>query len=123
MPVLLGVALVLLGHGGGAATPYEITNLLTWGTDDVGSYGDDPQPQSLTAPVDVAFPYGVRITAVASGTEHAVAIGSDRKLYAWGANRWGQVGDRSESDGRRPVTVALPRGVYPWRWPQATHTR
>ena len=48
--------------------------------------------------------------AVAAGMRHSAAVGVDGRLYAWGDNRFGQLG-RACSELRRsstPVEVALP---------------
>jgi len=36
---------------------------------------------------------GVRTQQVSAGSTHTVAIGLDGSLWAWGDNRWGQLGD------------------------------
>jgi hypothetical protein len=42
---------------------------------------------------------------MAAGYGHSLAIGSDGKLYAWGYNFYGQLGDGSTIDRSSPVTV------------------
>ncbi len=106
--------------------------LYAWGFNDVGQLGDrtrrgpdicggrnQPIPCS-TSPVEVALPQGVTATAVASGgggVGHigyaAYAIGSDGKLYAWGDNSQGELGNGTSTNHDRPVVVALPSGVTP----------
>ena len=44
---------------------------------------------------EVAFPEPVR--AVSGGVTHALAIGESGKVYGWGHNRFGQVGDGTQS--------------------------
>ena len=42
-------------------------------------------------------------------------IGSDRRLYAWGLNSEGEVGDGTTTERPKPVRVKLPAGVKPIR--------
>ena len=70
-------------------------------------------------PVKVDLPPGVTPTAIATSGEtesqpsSAFAIGSNGKLYAWGDNGSGQLGDGNTSESDAPVVVSLPSGVTP----------
>ncbi len=46
------------------------------------------------------------VTAVAAGPSHALAVGQDGEVYAWGANGSGQLGDGTHAKRRRPIRVA-----------------
>jgi alpha-tubulin suppressor-like RCC1 family protein len=37
--------------------------------------------------------YGVAFTALAAGSEHSLAVGSNGHVYAWGNDAWGQLGN------------------------------
>jgi alpha-tubulin suppressor-like RCC1 family protein len=55
-----------------------------WGNNQNGQLGDGTTADRLS-PVEVTgFPAGTRITAVAGGYDHAVAVSSEGKVYAWG---------------------------------------
>jgi alpha-tubulin suppressor-like RCC1 family protein len=81
-----------------------------WGENRYGELGDGSTLQR-TAPVQVSLPAAVSALAVAAGTFHSVARGSDGTLYAWGSNGYGQLGDRSTLQRTAPVSVNLPPGV------------
>ncbi|MDZ7796528.1 MAG: hypothetical protein U5N56_05580 [Candidatus Marinimicrobia bacterium] len=54
---------------------------------------------------------GKIITAIAAGYHHTVALDSDGKLYAWGNNDYGQLGDGGHGDDRDVPTEVNTSGV------------
>ncbi|BDR53296.1 hypothetical protein KIM372_12030 [Bombiscardovia nodaiensis] len=48
---------------------------------------------------------------VSAGGRHNLAVGTDEKTYAWGANTSGQLGDETTSNRLEPVEVHAPAGV------------
>ncbi len=67
-------------------------------------------------PVEVPIPPGAtRWTLVAAGTAHVVALADSDKLYAWGSNRYGQLGTGTLGEVVVPVRVANPPGVTAWK--------
>lgn len=85
-------------------------NLYAWGNNSNGQLGDGTQEQK-SSPTLVNLPAGVKAVAVATGNSHSLAIGSDGKLYAWGNNNFGQLGDGTIIDKSTPVLVNLPEDV------------
>jgi alpha-tubulin suppressor-like RCC1 family protein len=86
--------------------------LYAWGDNSTGGLGTGKSKAAITTPTPVHLPAGVRAVAM-SATDHTLVIGSDHRLYAWGANIAGQVGDGSTKDRTLPKVITLPKGVKP----------
>ena len=91
--------------------------LYTWGSDSSGELGDNSLNDS-PIPVLVTLPSGVTsFTAYSAGGSHNLGMGSNGKLYAWGNNTFGELGNSTvptqgvEAFSAVPVTVDLPTGV------------
>lgn len=84
--------------------------LYAWGRNDSGELGDG-STLKRTTPVSVDLPAGVSALSVTAGRHHSLARGSDGKLYAWGNNLYGQLGDGSTTARPTPVPVVFPTGV------------
>ena len=54
---------------------------------------------------------GVHLTRVSASGEHACGDGADGKVYCWGYNHFGQLGDGTETHRLTPVAVKAPDGV------------
>ncbi|MFM8880474.1 MAG: YDG domain-containing protein, partial [Verrucomicrobiota bacterium] len=80
-----------------------------WGANGYGQLGDGTMVDR-TSPVAVGvgeMPAGVRITEVRAGQDHSLALGSDGKVYAWGRNGSGQLGDGTTDSRTVPVAVVV----------------
>jgi alpha-tubulin suppressor-like RCC1 family protein len=100
---------------GGGGTGYAIGSdgmLYAWGLNASGQLGNDSTNNSST-PVVVALPSGVTPTSLAGAGGFAYAIGSDGRLYAWGNDSGGQLGNGGTTNSSTPVVVLLPSGVTP----------
>ncbi len=86
------------------------TELYSWGYNPDGELGNG-STTNATTPVKVSLPAGVTATAAAAGGDHSLAIGSDGKLYAWGNNSEGQLGNGTTVSSSTPVVVSMPAGV------------
>jgi alpha-tubulin suppressor-like RCC1 family protein len=51
------------------------------------------------------------VTAIAAGSDYALALRSDGSVYAWGFNRNGKLGDGTETDRPTPVATLLTSGI------------
>jgi alpha-tubulin suppressor-like RCC1 family protein len=85
-----------------------------WGANVFGELGDGTLTQRKTAvPVQTA---GTRsdlhgIAAIAAGGLHSLALGADGRVWAWGRNNRGQVGDDTVIDHLRAVLVRAAPGA------------
>jgi alpha-tubulin suppressor-like RCC1 family protein len=86
----------------------EDGQVLAWGANWAGQLGDGATVLQST-PVPVRGPDGPGrlegIVAIAAGTEHSVALRDDGTVWAWGGNRYGQLGDGTTEERNRPVQV------------------
>jgi alpha-tubulin suppressor-like RCC1 family protein len=81
-----------------------------WGQGNDGQLGVGSTANS-SVPLPVALPGGVTPIAVSEGYGTSLAVGSDGRVYAWGANQFGQLGDGTTAESRTPEPVSLPGGV------------
>ena len=79
-----------------------------WGFNFSGQLGDGTTTNRWT-PVAVQAPEGVVLSGVSAGNFHTCAHGSDGKVYCWGLNFNGQLGDGRTADSNLPVIVAATR--------------
>ena len=63
---------------------------------------------NVTKPVETDMPAGVVATAVAAGWNQALALTSTGAVYAWGLNRYGELGDGTTKNSDVPVLVGFP---------------
>ena len=73
-----------------------------WGANDRGQLGDGSHT-ARTVPVRTQLPEGVSVRAVATGNAHACALDDEGRLYCWGANAAGQLGDGTRNERALPV--------------------
>ena len=78
--------------------------LFCWGLDFNGQLGDGANADQLT-PVEVAGG-STDWTAVSAGRENACALKTSGRLYCWGRNDHGQLGDGTTTDRSTPVEVS-----------------
>ena len=63
-------------------------------------------------PVKVDLPAGTKVTAVAAGAGHSLAVTSTGAVLAWGFNLYGALGNGSTGGSSAvPVNVSLPTGT------------
>jgi alpha-tubulin suppressor-like RCC1 family protein len=66
-----------------------------------------PVVAAVAGAATVVLPAGVPVVSMAAGS-HVLAIGSNGKLYSWGNNSNGQLGDGSVKSRATPVAVKVP---------------
>jgi len=78
-----------------------------WGNNGNGQFGNGTTTNSLV-PVAVTATgslAGKTVTAIAAGSSYSLALTSDGKVYAWGSNGYGQLGNNTTTDSSVPVPV------------------
>jgi alpha-tubulin suppressor-like RCC1 family protein len=90
-----GQTLVLLSDG----------SLWAWGDDSAGQLGNG-KTAAQPAPARFVPPAGVTYRSLATGASTSYAVSTTGRVYAWGANQAGQIGDGSRRTAMTPVRVA-----------------
>src|ERR1019366_746074 len=92
-------------------------SLWAWGWNFFGQLGVGDRTNRST-PVQVPLPPGVsRWVLVAGGEYHAIAVGDSDKLYTWGLNDKGQIGNGTAGGLYvLPVLIKNPITVRSWKW-------
>ena len=100
---------------------YSNNQTFCWGVNyggGLGSGGDNYTTMPL--PFNIlpgAIPNGVYLRQLTSGGYHTCAIASNKQIYCWGYNYYGQLGNGVFfTDSRQPVQTLsgqIPAGVYP----------
>jgi alpha-tubulin suppressor-like RCC1 family protein len=86
-------------------------NAYCWGLNDDGQLGDGTHNTSLT-PIMVNQVNGFsNPTSIVAGYEYTCAIADGGKVYCWGDNQYGQLGDGTYTSSDVPVLVSAPTGV------------
>jgi alpha-tubulin suppressor-like RCC1 family protein len=85
----------------------------TWSASDSLALGNGTGLPSAT-PVKVLTPAGVKFVQISVGGDSMLALGDDDKVYGWGDNQYGQLGDGTTDNAELPVQVlqgTIPAGV------------
>ncbi|MEU5871911.1 Ig-like domain repeat protein [Glycomyces sp. NPDC047369] len=92
-----------------AATGDEV---LTWGRNQYGQLGNGgTNAAGEPVPGPVSLPAGTSVADVGGGYGFSIALTADGKVFAWGQNDVGQLGEGSFTDSSDPVQVDLPDGA------------
>jgi alpha-tubulin suppressor-like RCC1 family protein len=76
--------------------------LYAWGYNEFHKLGVDAQVKFATRPIRVTgFPEDLRITQVAAGGHHSLALADDGSMCAWGSNNNGELGTGLQAPDRR----------------------
>ncbi|CAM9330039.1 unnamed protein product [Laminaria digitata] len=82
-------------------------------------HGDE---RSLSRPTLIESLVGERVTQIAAGPGHSVAVSWEGKAFTWGWGFMGSLGHGSEADCLNPTRVSLPHDVGPRDTPGAAGT-
>jgi alpha-tubulin suppressor-like RCC1 family protein len=87
---------------------------LCWGANDYGQLGDGSRQQRL-APRPVRAPMGGRQTLafqmLSAGESHTCGVARTGRVFCWGDNRFGQLGDGSTTQRVVPVPVDIDESI------------
>ncbi|MFG2112171.1 Ig-like domain repeat protein [Streptomyces sp. NPDC048718] len=84
--------------------------LLVWGYNNRGQLGDGTTT-TRTRPVELTLPGGAEAESVTAGPYHSLVLTTDGRVYGWGYNAYGQLGDGTETNSLVPVQALVPDGV------------
>lgn len=87
--------------------------IYAWGANTNGQLGNGSSTNSLV-PVAVTAPEGVTFSSLDAGRNWSIARSTDGRVFAWGNNRYGQLGNGEAGTGVTsplPVEVVEPAGV------------
>lgn len=98
-PTLLASRITAVSAGADASLALRDDGVvLSWGSNNYGGLGAGPgAPFTRPQPAPVVGLTGVVEVAMGSGLQHGLARRSDGSVWAWGDNRYGQLGDGTTS--------------------------
>lgn len=86
----------------------EAGHVFTWGSDGDGQLGhNDQYTQRVPRQVEPGCFGGDKVVFVAAGSEHTVAVTAEGRLYTWGRNDGGQLGNGRRAVRRVPRVVSM----------------
>jgi alpha-tubulin suppressor-like RCC1 family protein len=90
-------------------------HVMAWGQNAEGQLGDTEKGENRNSNVPVEVSGLTEVTAISAGAKHALALGSDGRVKAWGSDISGQLGNGCSSpecnDALTPVEVKELGGV------------
>ncbi|MBU1219226.1 hypothetical protein KKF34_00545 [Myxococcota bacterium] len=78
-----------------------------WGNNEYGQIGDGTITTDRTVPTAVAMPEDVTFVQIAPGGAHTCALDNNQKIWCWGANNMGQVGNGEGGSGEVSLEPTL----------------
>ena len=80
-------------------------DVYAWGDNTYGQLGIGSTCATITTPTKINLFKETTITKVAAGGNHSLAISKEGRLFAWGNNQYGQVGDETYQNKYSPVEI------------------
>lgn len=93
-------------------------SLWTWGINFEGQLGNGTTAATAEPTRVLADDPNTTWAQVATGTSHTLALTTDGRLYAWGRNAEGQLGDNTTAQRTAPTAVKLPAEAGQLQWKQ-----
>ncbi len=110
LPKRIKVTALAGGYGHSLALT-STGSVLAWGDNYYGELGVGKAVGSSAVPLKVKLPKGIKVTEIAAGTDHSLALTSRGSLLAWGQGKYGQLGNGNTTKRWLPVKVDLPTGT------------
>jgi len=79
--------------------------LYAWGSNQYGQLGDGTNTSSST-PIKIPNPAGAYWKSIACGSDHSMALDNNGRLYIWGRNNHGQLGDGTNTNRNVPTSTS-----------------
>jgi alpha-tubulin suppressor-like RCC1 family protein len=86
--------------------------VLAWGDNVFGQLGDGTTNNS-DHPVKVKLPPGAKVVGVSAGCDHNLALTATGRVYAWGFNHDGELGNGTTNNSDHPVLVKFSLAGHP----------
>lgn len=85
----------------------QSSNVYCWGSGSSGELGDGKKSTSkqLVQVTNSGVLKGVKIVSITSGESHSCVLSDAGKIYCWGDNYYGQLGDGTTNDSSVPIAV------------------
>ena len=95
----------LLSSSSNVLTTSSQTSLYVWGKNGEGQLGDGTTVNK-SQPVSISnFIKGSSITMISSGNGHSLLLDASGKLWGWGDNAYGQLGDNTTNDSSSALLI------------------
>lgn len=104
------VTITAIAAGGSHSLALDSTGTVwSWGSNQFGELGLSSFVDRFNTPQKlIHFPPNTRIVAIAAGASHSLAIDRARRVWAWGRNQAGQLGNQTQIDSHGPSQVLFP---------------
>lgn len=83
----------------------------TWGKCHYGQLGQGEMDEDIHVPRLLSFPSGIRISQVAAGESHTMALTSDGHVFSWGCGYYGALGHGNEASLVTPQLIESLKGT------------
>ncbi len=103
-PYPLTEAVDIAAGGGHSIALKDDGTVWAWGWNGFGQLGNGTRTNSNTTPLEISEL--TDIVAVAAGSYHSIALKAGGTVWAWGSNKYGQLGDGTITDSTTPVQVS-----------------
>ncbi len=96
------------GNGNDLVLLWPYTALAAWGANGTGTLGNGLSEDS-DVPVNVLpqLLAGKTVVQIATGGRHTLALTSEGRVFSWGENKFGQLGNITSENSRTPVELDL----------------